>query len=173
MRETFGPDGTAQEPTAIEWACDRFKAAWRAGVRPQVEDALAAARPSAASLLRELLLIDHSYRLRAGARPAPEGCLDRFPDDGEGVRAAIAPAVTPDASRLTRRVGFLVRFGPHAFHPSGTQKDSSRSLTGPLNVDRASGSVQTIARHARGPCVAPRPSGSTQFPQGFGPSSTT
>jgi hypothetical protein len=107
MNETLGPDGPAPDPTAIERierACDRFEAAWRAGLRPRIEDALAAAEASArAALLRELLLIDLAYHLRSGERPAPEDYLARFPNDEEGVRAAFAAAATGDTPRPTRR----------------------------------------------------------------------
>jgi hypothetical protein len=54
----------------LETACDSFEAAWRDGGRPRLDDFLAAAddalRPI---LLHELILLDVSYRRRAGERP--------------------------------------------------------------------------------------------------------
>jgi serine/threonine-protein kinase len=108
MSASAHPEDSSQNPSfieRIEQACDRFEAAWRAGLRPRIEDALAVADgPARAALLRELLLIDLSYRLRQGERPVLDDYLARFPDDGEVVRAAFAAAVTGNALRSARRV---------------------------------------------------------------------
>jgi hypothetical protein len=57
---------------AVDRACDRFESAWRAGVRPRIEEFFAAV-PDAArqELLRELIALDADYRRRAGEDPRP------------------------------------------------------------------------------------------------------
>jgi hypothetical protein len=107
MSEILIPDDSAPDPKAIQWieqVCDRFEAAWKAGHRPRIEDELAGAEgPARAALLRELLLIELSYRLRAGGQPVPDDYLVRFPDNGEAVRAAFAAAAPGDGRRSAHR----------------------------------------------------------------------
>src|SRR5262245_30503731 len=57
----------------VDEACDRFDAAWQAGGRPRIADHLGdAAGAERAALLRELVLVDASYRRRAGETPRPD-----------------------------------------------------------------------------------------------------
>jgi serine/threonine-protein kinase len=87
------PDPAPADLSGVDAACDAFEAAWQAGRRPRPEDALAgAAGATRSALLRELLLIDLTYRLRAGERPAVAEYLARFPGDDDIVRAAFAAA---------------------------------------------------------------------------------
>jgi tetratricopeptide (TPR) repeat protein len=91
---TWGGDPRTSDLLRVEEACERFEAGWKAGRRPAVEDELAGAGgPVRPMLLRELLLVDMSYRRRAGERPDADEYLARFPDDGAAVRAAIAAAM--------------------------------------------------------------------------------
>jgi hypothetical protein len=74
---------------AIDVACDRFEAAWKAalggGARPIIEDYLAdAPEAQRADLLRELVLVELYYRGRAGEQARPEDYRGRFPDLSEG-----------------------------------------------------------------------------------------
>jgi serine/threonine protein kinase len=77
----------------IDEACDRFEAAWKAGRRPAIEDALAAApeteRPA---LLRALLALEVELRCNNGDKPAPDNYERRFPDRRELIRAVFAEA---------------------------------------------------------------------------------
>src|SRR5579871_5526485 len=70
---------------AVDAACDRFEAAWLAaldgGTRPLIEDHLSPVPQSHhAALLRELVLLELFYRVRAGEQPRPEDYRERFPD---------------------------------------------------------------------------------------------
>ena len=70
-------------PSWVASLCERFEAAWKAGARPRIEDYLAPMPPArAAELLRALLAVEVSLRLRDGGagpgggaatRPAPGG----------------------------------------------------------------------------------------------------
>jgi tetratricopeptide (TPR) repeat protein len=88
------PRDTADLPGTLlrraEEECDRFEAAWRAGLRPRIEDHLAgvpeAERPA---LLRELLLLELDYRRLAGERPGGEEYLARFPEHAAALREQI------------------------------------------------------------------------------------
>jgi non-specific serine/threonine protein kinase/serine/threonine-protein kinase len=64
--------------------CDRFEAAWKAGHRPQLEEfqSLEWELPRRA-LLRELLLIELTYRYRLNERPVSAEYVARFPMDGD------------------------------------------------------------------------------------------
>lgn len=73
---------------AIDRACHRFEADWRAGRRPAIEDCLAGtAGPGRAALLRELLAVELEYRLTHGDRPTPEAYRQRFPQAGNDIGA--------------------------------------------------------------------------------------
>ncbi len=57
----------------VDAACLRFEAAWKAGRRPCLEDFLTdSAGAERLTLLRELILLDASYRRRLGETPRPE-----------------------------------------------------------------------------------------------------
>jgi formylglycine-generating enzyme required for sulfatase activity len=85
-----GEHDTLPPPTsdAIDAACDRFEAAWKAalsgGARPNIEDCLKS-QPQLEGfvLLRELVLLDLHYRRQIGEKPQPEDYRDRFPVLGE------------------------------------------------------------------------------------------
>src|SRR5262249_46494221 len=66
----------------VDSACDRFEAAWKAGARPRIEDFLSnvVSPAHATPQLRELILVDLSYRRRLGEQPRAEDYLGRFPD---------------------------------------------------------------------------------------------
>ncbi len=65
----------------MDAACLRFEAVWKEGRRPQLEDFVAdSTGAEQTALLRELILIDMSYRRRLGETPRPDDYLERFPD---------------------------------------------------------------------------------------------
>jgi hypothetical protein len=73
---------------AIDAACDRFEAAWKAtftgGPRPGIEGHLAdVPELECAALLRELVLLDLYYRSKVGEPACPEDYRGRFPDLSE------------------------------------------------------------------------------------------
>jgi hypothetical protein len=81
----------AQQVNAL---CNRFEAAWQAGQRPRIEDALAeAAEAERAALLQELLALEVYYRRQHGDDPRPGDYRDRFP--------ALDPAWLADAIAAT------------------------------------------------------------------------
>ncbi|HEX8203144.1 MAG TPA: serine/threonine-protein kinase, partial [Isosphaeraceae bacterium] len=85
----------------IDGACDRFEAAWQAGLRPRIEEALAAEpRDWHPELLRCLLAVELAYRARRGEHLASADYRARFPGAAEVIRAAFEalPAVAPGAA---------------------------------------------------------------------------
>ena len=61
-------------------ACDRFEAAWKAGLRPRIEDYLGETTgPERSALWHDLLVLELVYRRRQGERPTPEEYQARFP----------------------------------------------------------------------------------------------
>jgi serine/threonine protein kinase len=77
----------------IDAACDRFEAEWKAGRRPRIEDYLdAVPAPGREELLRELLVLELTYRARGREDPTPDEYRDRFagPDAAMQVEAAFA-----------------------------------------------------------------------------------
>jgi serine/threonine protein kinase/formylglycine-generating enzyme required for sulfatase activity len=80
-------------PTWVASLCERFEAAWKAGARPRIEDYLAPVPPArAAELLRALLAVEVSLRLRDGEQPAAPEYQARFPQYGEPIAAAFITA---------------------------------------------------------------------------------
>jgi tetratricopeptide (TPR) repeat protein/predicted Ser/Thr protein kinase len=120
-------DGSGCSPTIIgriESVCDRFEDAWRDGSRPRVEDFWAEGAGSPA-LLRELLVLEVVYRLRAGEPAALDDYLGRFPAHAALVQEAFAAAKAGGTA------------GPRASDPATLDVGE----TGPL--PRAEGSVST------------------------------
>ncbi len=84
------PDSPAQR---IDAACDRFEAAWRAGLGPRIEDDLARADESdRPALLRELLALELELRRAGGEGFTPGEYRDRFPGQADLIDAAFALA---------------------------------------------------------------------------------
>ena len=74
-------------------ACDRFEAAWKAGLRPQIEDYLEeTAGPERSVLWHELLVLELVYRRRQGEQPTPEEYRARFPARANLVGKALGEA---------------------------------------------------------------------------------
>ena len=66
--------------TRVEEGCDRFEAAWKAGLRPRIEDYLGeTADPERSALWHELLVLELVYRRLQGERPRLEEYWTRFP----------------------------------------------------------------------------------------------
>ena len=83
MSATLPTIDASLSPTMINGmddACDRFEAAWKAGLRPRIEDYLEeTAGPERSTLWHELLVLELVYRRRQGERPTPEEYRARFP----------------------------------------------------------------------------------------------
>jgi len=80
----------------INRVCDGFEAAWRAGRRPRIEDALAPEEePGRAILLQELLAVELAARRQVGEVPDRREYLERFPNEAAAIDAAFATAVRP------------------------------------------------------------------------------
>jgi serine/threonine-protein kinase len=83
--QTTSRDRIPDRARRIDVACDRFEAEWRAGGRPRIEEALAAADGDAAirnALLRELLFLEIELEYESGATSSPAAWHERFPRDG-------------------------------------------------------------------------------------------
>src|SRR5438045_1730496 len=74
---------------ALDRACDRFEAAWRAGERPRIEEYLGGTEGAERAVrARELIAIDLHWRARAGERATAGEYLERLPGNAEAVHAA-------------------------------------------------------------------------------------
>ena len=94
MRGAERTDGEPLSPTLaerVDAACDHFEAAWKAGVRPRIEDHLdVTAGPGRPALLRELLTLELAYRRRVGESTPPDEYRARFADQAGLVDAVFA-----------------------------------------------------------------------------------
>jgi hypothetical protein len=88
-RDDRTPEVSLAEQGRLIAAVERFEAEWRAGLRPQIEDALAGAEPPRRSRwLRELIRLELELRARAGEGPRPGDYLRRFADRATEIAAA-------------------------------------------------------------------------------------
>jgi serine/threonine protein kinase len=86
------PSGARQ----VEGVCTRFEAAWQAGARPALEDYLGdTPEPVRSVLLQELLLLELTYRVRAGERPIPDEYRPRFPGLADWLPALFRKVLGP------------------------------------------------------------------------------
>lgn len=99
--------GLPPDALAIDDACERFEAAWRAGSPLRIEEILSSvslAPEQAPQLFRELLLLEIELRAASGDRPASSDYTARFPQFatviGEVFLESEATLVLPD--RLIR-----------------------------------------------------------------------
>ena len=78
---------------SMDDACDRFEAAWKAGLRPRIEDYLGeTVGPERSALWHDLLVLELVYRRRQGERPTPEEYQTRFPAQVNLVSKALGEA---------------------------------------------------------------------------------
>jgi eukaryotic-like serine/threonine-protein kinase len=84
---TNGPREATHSPPdlatlrAVNAACERFEAAWRQGLQPRIEDAIAsAAEADRVFLLGELVALEVELKREQGERPAPSHYSVRFPE---------------------------------------------------------------------------------------------
>jgi len=84
----------------MDAVCDRFEAAWKAGRRPPIEDYLGEV-PEAGqtALFHELLVLELTYRRRAGDRPTPEEYQCRFPEHVAVIETILGAAPPARAAR--------------------------------------------------------------------------
>src|SRR5271157_5765949 len=77
----------------MDEVCDRFEAAWQAGLRPRIEDYLEeTAGPQRSALWHDLLVLELVYRRRQGDRPTLEEYRARFPAQVKLVGRALGEA---------------------------------------------------------------------------------
>jgi hypothetical protein len=83
MTPAPAPGDAPPPPAVATWAdqvCDRFEDAWGAGLRPRLEDYLAAApEGERLTLAYELIALEAHYRRLSGEDPRPEDYRPRFP----------------------------------------------------------------------------------------------
>src|SRR5262249_8623096 len=90
------PDLSPTEAREVDRACDRFEAAWKAGRRPDPAEFLGPAGGAVrAALLRQLLLLDWEYRVRAGDRPQAAGAAARVPGEAALIESVAREAAAP------------------------------------------------------------------------------
>jgi len=90
---------------AIDSACLRFEAAWKAGLRPALADYVEPVpREERAAFLRQLLPLDRHYRAQQGEHPSPELYLAQFPQEAAVIRE-VFPGCTDVVLKVTK--------GPH------------------------------------------------------------
>ena len=94
----------SQDWTWINAVATRFEAAWKAGLRPQIEGFLAdVAEPQRVPLLTELLLVERELRIAAGELPTADEYCRRFPEHHTAVAAAFDrdPSAPSQAGRAS------------------------------------------------------------------------
>ena len=94
----------SQDWTWIDAVATRFEAAWKAGLRPQIEGFLAdVAEPKRVPLLTELLLVERELRIAAGELPTADEYCRRFPEHHTAVAAAFDrdPSAPSQAGRAS------------------------------------------------------------------------
>lgn len=84
-------EGRSSEDTwhGVDDLLDRFDAQWRDGLKPSIDDFVAADHPDRIELLQELVLVDFEYRLKSGEPIRVENYLERFPELAERSAAAL------------------------------------------------------------------------------------
>jgi WD40 repeat protein/formylglycine-generating enzyme required for sulfatase activity/serine/threonine protein kinase len=84
----------------IDQVLTQFRAAWKSGARPRIEDFLAVASGAArAELLMRLLAEELACRSRVGETPTAEEYEHRFPADAETVRQAFSRSTSSPPER--------------------------------------------------------------------------
>src|SRR5262245_35348998 len=98
----------------IDAVCDRFEAAFKAGVSPRIEDFVA--RKSGAErseLVAALLAVELDLRRRQGERPTPEVYCVRFPDQAGSI-ARLFEQTQRSVESLPMAAQETLRSGPAA-----------------------------------------------------------
>ncbi|HEV3024399.1 MAG TPA: serine/threonine-protein kinase, partial [Pirellulales bacterium] len=118
--------------------CDRFEAAWKEGARPRIETFLTESPGlppglPRMELLRELLLVELTYRCRLSERPVATEYDPRFPLDAALIRAVFSEFRAPDGS-LPDRVNETVAPFRDRRHPSTAA--GGRPAPAGANADR-------------------------------------
>jgi predicted ATPase len=93
---------SAEQEARLDRICDRFEDAWKAGVRPRLEDYLADV-PEAERVVAamELVRVEAFYRRRAGEEPQPADYQARLSLTAQQISKAITPEA-PTTQAVTR-----------------------------------------------------------------------
>jgi eukaryotic-like serine/threonine-protein kinase len=109
---------TPDDARRLDALCDRFEATWRSGKKPKLDEYLAqAAGTDASVVLAELLPLELAYRRLAGETPRPDEYRRRFPDHAHTVDAAFA-----ESQALGQAISQASR-APEALVPAATMHD--------------------------------------------------
>ena len=145
----------------VDDACDRFEAAWRAGLRPEIEDFLVEATdPGYPVRLRYLLAVELDYRRSLGETPDSSGYRRRFPGH-EGLIDGSSRGSPGGSSPRPRRT-----WRPSTCPPDGTgrvRRTSRARRRTPSRTSRAARSCPSWAAAGWGSSTRPARSGSTAF----------
>jgi serine/threonine protein kinase len=114
----------------LDQVCDRFETAWKEGRRPQLEQFLGESSDSATTL-RELLVLELSYRALQGETCRPEEYHRRFPG-----RAALIDEVFAELTSRSTPISCASLVRPSA---------ASTLPYGPGRVSRSSADTDTLA----------------------------
>jgi len=76
----------------VDSVCDAFELSWKGGERPDLETYLKTTAMPLPTLFVELVLIDMTYRQKAGEFPTLEEYADRFPHLGHALEDVTVPA---------------------------------------------------------------------------------
>ncbi len=125
----------------LDRICDRFEAAWCAGLNPRIEEYLAdVAEPTRPQLLQELIALEVAYRRKDGETPAWADYESRFPSDKATVRAGFAWGSSIEVTSARPRTD-----GP------SQQRSAEATMGSDDSSNRASaGRFEVIRHYARG-----------------------
>ena len=125
----------------LDRICDRFEAAWCAGLNPRIEEYLAdVAEPTRPQLLQELIALEVAYRRKDGETPAWADFESRFPSDKATVRRFCLGKFHRSNVRPTQdRRSFPAAHSAEA--TMGSDDSSNRASAGRFEI---------IKQHARG-----------------------
>jgi WD40 repeat protein len=171
MSETLPPDDGAKQTRLerrMDRICDRFEAAWKAGLRPRIERYLGKMPPSVRpKLFRELLALELEYRQQNGETPAADEYCSRFADYA-GLIAAVfneLPPTTPETPHLVPKwtLNRLLSYIQRVAFPEESAPSSPPNLLSTLLalVDEALAQPNGVVEPSRP--LAPESQGATKL----------
>jgi serine/threonine protein kinase len=114
----------------FERICNDFELAWKSGARPRLEEYLVrGAEQFRAWLLKELLVLELTYRRRAKEEPEEEEYLRRFPADASVVKQVFDQTLTDGLPVYIGKYRVVERLG------SGAQGQTFRAVHPELRRD--------------------------------------
>jgi hypothetical protein len=131
----------------LDHVCDRFERAWKEGRRPALEQFLGDSSDSATTL-RELLVLELTYRALQGDKCRPEEYHRRFPQRADLIDAVFAELTSPAtpferASRVRPSAVSTLPYGPGRTEPGSVDTAKAVSAIGKYRlIERLGGGGQ-------------------------------